>query len=300
MDAVTSFLKAPMIALLLSGAAALLAPSAQADATHDAPAMCDPNNPSAACEPRHKASGGVIAEEAQHVSSGGTIRPEDLPVEAIREIVRDYLIEHPEVLLEAQRALNAKREAERAELDIMAVARHADELLRDPDAPVGGNPDGPIAVVEFFDYRCGHCRRTKPVLDQILAANPDVRLIYKEFPILGEESVIAARAALAARAQGGYHAFHDALMRAPGSLDRAGVLSVADAVGLDVERLAADMDDPALIRVISRNHRLAERLDIRGTPNFVIGERVIRGAPTLEQFEQLIALARADYERAQR
>ncbi len=220
------------------------------------------------------------------------ITADDLPVAAIRQIVRDYLIEHPEVLLEAQQALMAKRTEREAQQARAAVRRYREELFSDPDTPVAGDPEGAVALVEFFDYRCGHCRRSKPILDTLLAENGDLRLVYKEFPILGPESTLAARAALASRAQGVYAAFHDGLMAAEGALDRTRLFEIARSVGLDHERLARDMAEPAIDGLIRRNAALAEALGISATPSFVIGEHVIRGAPSLAQFRAIIADAR--------
>ena len=223
-----------------------------------------------------------------------SLAPDGLPVEAIRRIVRDYLIEHPEVLLEAEQALRAKRAEEEARRDRAAIREHRDALFADPEAPVVGNPAGALALVEFFDYRCGYCRRVKPVLDTLLAENGDLRLIYKEFPILGPESTLAARAALAAREQGAYAAFHDALMAADAPPDRERLFAVARALGLDESRLARDMEDPAIDAHLARNAALAQALGIAGTPGFVLGERLIRGAPSLPQFRDILARARAE------
>ncbi len=256
-----------MVALLLP-----LAASALAGKPAQAETLCDLDG--AACESR-------AAEDG-------------LPVEAIRRIVRDYLIEHPEVLLEAEQALRAKRAEEEARRDRAAIGGHRDALFADPESPVVGNLDGALALVEFFDYRCGYCRRVKPVLDTLLEENGDLRLIYKEFPILGPESTLAARAALAAREQGGYAAFHDALMGAEEPLDHARVFEMARAVSLDEERLARDMADPAVDAALARNAALAEALGIAATPSFVIGERVVRGAPSLAQFRAIVEDARAD------
>ncbi|MDE0049844.1 MAG: DsbA family protein [Rhodospirillales bacterium] len=230
----------------------------------------------------------------QMADSGGAsaISADDLPVDAIRKIIRDYLLEHPEVLIEVQQALQARRAAQEAEQARSAIQFYRDELLSDPEAPVAGNPDGAITLVEFFDYRCGYCRRVKPTVETLLAENDDLRLVFKEFPILGPESTMAAYAALAARGQGSYEAFHWALMETDGSFDRDHILSVARSVGLDTERLARDMEDPALDALIERNAALASALGISGTPAFVVGDRLIGGALPLEHFRIAIADAR--------
>ena len=239
-------------------------------------------------------AGGLSVQAHEPGETAPAFAVDDLPVEGIRRIVRDYLIEHPEVLLEAQEALaarHAEREAARAR---EAIRRHRDELFHDPESPSVGAPAGGLTLVEFFDYRCGHCRRAKPVLDALLAENADLRLIYKEFPILGPESTLAARAALAARAQEAYAAFHDALMGADAPLDRERIFAVARALGLDESRLARDMEDPAIDAHLARNATLAQALGIAGTPSFVLGERLIRGAPSLPQFRDILARARAE------
>ena len=242
--------------------------------------VCDPESAEVgACDPGAAASAPTAAAH-------------DLPVDAIRQIIREYLIEHPEVLIEAQQALQAKRAAGEAEQARQAIQLHRDEIFSDPEAPVAGNPDGAITLVEFFDYRCGYCRRVKPTLEALLAENDDLRLVFKEFPILGPESTQAAQAALAARGQGNYEAFHWALMETDGPFDLDHILEVARSVGLDDERLAQDMEEPDLYTLIDRNAVLARTLGIGGTPAFVIGDRVIGGAIPLEQFRAVIAAAR--------
>ena len=240
-------------------------------------------------------AGGLAARAHEPEEAAAPARAaDDLPVEAIRRIVRDYLIEHPEVLLEAQEALRARRAERAAEQARGAIRRHHAELFRDPESPAAGAPAGGLALVEFFDYRCAHCRRVKPALDALLAENDDLRLIYKEFPILGPESTLAARAALAAREQGAYAAFHDALMAADAPPDRERLFAVARALGLDESRFTRDMEDPAIDAHLARNAALAQALGIAGTPGFVLGERLIRGAPSLPQLRDILARARAE------
>ena len=246
--------------------------------------VCDPESAEiGACNP----AGTVVAD-----ASAPAVATHDLPVDAIRQIVRDYLLEHPELLVEVQQALRVKQEAEQEEQTRQAIELLHDKIFADPEAPVAGNPEGAVALVEFFDYRCGYCRRVKPTLETLLAENDDVRVVFKEFPILGPESTLAARAALASRAQGLYEPFHWALMGADGSFDLDHILTVARSVGLDDERLLRDMEDPALDALIEQNAVLASDLGIRGTPAFVIGDRMIRGALPLERFRTAIADAR--------
>jgi protein-disulfide isomerase len=157
---------------------------------------------------------------------------------------------------------------------------------------VTGNPDGDVTLVEFFDYNCPYCRRVAPVVAEAEAADPQLRIVYKEFPILGPGSVFAAKAALAAHRQGLYFALHEALMQAGGRAAEDSVLAVAKAIGVDIERLEADMADPEVQAAIDRNLALAEALRITGTPGFVVGRRILRGATDLETLQSLIREAR--------
>ena len=246
--------------------------------------VCDPDKiEDGRCDP---------AAPTKTTDGGDAASSGDLPVEAIRQIIRDYLLEQPELLIEVQQALQAKRDAETALQAQQAIQIYSDEIFSDPEAPVAGNPEGAIVLVEFFDYRCGYCRRVKPTLETLLAENDDLRLVFKEFPILGPESTLAARAALASRAQGLYEPFHWALMSTDGPFDLDHILAVARSVGLDDERLARDMEEPAIDTLIDRNAVLASALAIRGTPAFVVGDRMIRGALPIGQFRTAIADAR--------
>ena len=268
--------------LLATGLALGLALAAAGPA--QAEVVCDPEAiEDGLCDP---------AAPGKTMADGDAASVGDLPVEAIRQIIRDYLLEQPELLIEVQQALQAKRDAEAAALAEQAIQSHRDEIYSDPEAPVAGNPEGAIVLVEFFDYRCGYCRRVKPTLETLLAENGDLRLAFKEFPILGPESMLAARAALASRAQGLYEPFHWALMGTDGPFDLDHILGVARSVGLDDERLARDMEDPAIDSLIDRNAVLANILGIRGTPAFVVGDRMIRGALPIAQFRTAIADAR--------
>ena len=276
------------LARALAVAGFTLAVALTAAAPGRAEVVCDTDKAEdGRCDP-----GAAAAKTAAEGSAGTGAMADDLPVEAIRKIIRDYLIEHPEVLIEAQQALRAKRAEQEAAQARRAVHELRDALLSDPEAPVAGNPDGAVTLVEFFDYRCGYCRRVKPTLETLIAENDDLRLVYKEFPILGPESDLAARAALAARAQGLYGPLHAALMDADSEFDLAGILEIARSVGLDPARLESDMDDPAFDELIARNGALAQALGIRGTPGFVIGERVIGGMLPLDEFRAVIADAR--------
>lgn len=217
-----------------------------------------------------------------------------LPQDEFDRRVRAYILENPEVLVTAMRRLEARQRAAAASEAESALKARADEVFRDTASPVGGNPDGDITLVEFFDYNCPYCRQVAPVMIEAEAADPQLRIVYKEFPILGPNSLFTARAALAAHRQGRYVAFHKALMRADGNADADTVLAVAAEVGLDVERLKADMEDSAIQDAIDRNLALARALRITGTPGFVVGNRYLRGATDLTTLQALIDQARSE------
>jgi protein-disulfide isomerase len=234
----------------------------------------------------------VVEEAVPRVSVAQHGAAEAAELEPFEQRVRDYLLNNPEVIMEALQILQERqRVAEEDELR-QAIARRSDELLHDPAAPVAGNPAGDVTLVEFFDYNCPYCRRVAPTVAGLVAADPDLRVVYKEFPILGPGSTFAARAALAAREQERYAPFHEAMMDAEGTLDERRVLEIARAVGLDLARLRDDMGDPAIEQAIARNLELAAALGITGTPSFVIGEQIIPGAVDRGTLEALIAEVR--------
>lgn len=221
---------------------------------------------------------------------------EDAPDKAaIEAIVRDYILAHPEIVEQALQAAEDRRAAaEQAALRQTLVELH-DTLARDPDTPIVGNPDADVTVVAFTDYRCGFCRRAEPVIEQALAADPNLRVAFREFPILGPDSVDAARLALAAHRQdpARYGALHRAIFASEDAIDEAGVLAIAAALGFDADGLRAAGNDPAIDAILTRNGELAQRLGIRGTPTFVIGATLLPGFSTLEAMQAAIADERA-------
>ncbi|WP_439814454.1 DsbA family protein [Zavarzinia sp. CC-PAN008] len=211
----------------------------------------------------------------------------------IGELVRGYLLEHPEVLEEAINILQTRREQQQADQAKGAIVANRAALTRDANAPVAGNPDGDITIVEFFDFRCGYCRSSHPTIQQLLKEDPRIRLVYRDFPILGPESELASRAAVASIRQGKYAVFHDALMEAPPQMTLESILAVAAKVGLDVDRLKADMVDPRTEKIINDTAELAAKVGIRATPSFVVGDTLIPGAIELKDLKEVIAHARA-------
>ena len=196
----------------------------------------------------------------------------------IERLIEEYLIAHPEIILESVQNYREHQESERIEQGAKNLQSRKIELERDPETPVAGNPDGDVTLVEFFDYNCGYCKTVLVTVRQLLSEDPGVRLVLKEFPILSEGSEYAAKAALAARAQGLYFEFHNSLMEIRGQISEKVVMETAVRVGLDVEKLKEDMEDQSIISQLESNRELARLLNINGTPTFVLGDRIIPGA----------------------
>lgn len=215
-----------------------------------------------------------------------------MPKDEFERRVHDYLLAHPEVIAEAINRLEAQQREQEATAAQAVVKSRADDVFRDPDSPVGGNANGDATLVEFFDYNCPYCRQMASVMTEAEKADPKLRVIYKEFPILGPNSLFAAKAALAANKQGKYVAFHRALYDVRGAVDEGRVLDVAKTIGLDLTRLKTDMQDPKISAALDKNVELARSLRINGTPGFVIGEKVFTGATDLKSLQTVIAAAR--------
>jgi len=210
----------------------------------------------------------------------------------IEEIVRQYLIDNPEIIVEALEILEEKRRvAEQARQETL-ITELREELENDPSSPVVGSPDGKVVLVEFFDYRCPYCRRILPHLRQVLDENDDVRIVMKEYPILSQESIEGARAALAADMQGKYEAFHFALMENPGEMTTDHILATARQIGLDINQLQKDMRSPKVEAALRRNFELGEQLGIGGTPSLIAGNELIPGAIDLDMLRDLVSRIR--------
>ena len=212
----------------------------------------------------------------------------------IEETIHDYLLSHPDVMIEVFDILRERQEAAEADAARANLAAQREELLNDPSAPVAGNPEGDVTLVEFFDYHCTYCKRVLPAVMKSFEEDPGLRIVYKEFPILGPDSVIASRAALAAHriAPDKYLDFHIALMSSRARLNEMRILGIAEEVGLDTDALQAEMKNPEIEAIIERNRALAAALGITGTPGFVIGDRIVPGAIDIETMRGLIAEAR--------
>jgi protein-disulfide isomerase len=197
----------------------------------------------------------------------------------VQKIVHDYLVTNPEVLVEASKALQKKEAGKMEEKAQGAVAANAKALFADAGDPVLGNPKGNVTVVEFFDYQCSHCKDEGPVIEGILKNNKDVRVVLKQLPILGPGSKYASAAVLAANLQGGdkYEKLHKALLAAPNPLNEAKVSALAKASGIDMVRLEKDMKTDAIKKQLDNNFKMAEALELVGTPSFVVGKWDVDG-----------------------
>ena len=213
---------------------------------------------------------------------------------AIETIVRDYLVKHPDVMLEVLEAAKEKIRNDAEAQRTTALSERRREIFEDPNALVVGNPQGDVTLVEFFDYRCPYCKQVAPAIESLLGEDKKLRIVYKEFPVLGPESVTAARAALASRKQGKYEALHRVLMDMKGQINDTAIFNAAKSVGLDVDRLKRDMQAPEIDAMLQANQQLAAALDIHGTPGFVIGDEVVPGAVGIDSLRQMIAAARSE------
>jgi protein-disulfide isomerase len=206
--------------------------------------------------------------------------------------VREYLLENPEVIMEAVQVLEARQAQAQAQGDLDLVAANTDALFNDGYSWVGGNPDGDVTIVEFFDYRCGFCRRAHPEVKQLLEIDGNIRYIAKEFPILGENSMISSRFAIAVRKVAGddaYAAANEALIALNSDMDEPVLRRLATSLDLDADAVLDAMDDEDITRQIAETRALAQSLQINGTPSFVMGTQMIRGYLPLDAMQEVIA-----------
>ena len=198
---------------------------------------------------------------------------------SLEKTIRDYLVKNPEILIEMSSELERRQAAAQQEIRNRSIAENADRIFRSENALVAGNPNGDVTVVEFFDYNCGFCKRAFSDLLKLLENDDKVRVVFKEFPIFGERSEGAARVAVAARSQGRYFDVHSALLKARGQASEASALKIAEELGLDMTKLREDMKSPEVTGLIQDTRALAERLGVQGTPFYLVGDRVVPGAP---------------------
>jgi protein-disulfide isomerase len=215
------------------------------------------------------------------------------PEAAIDQAISQYLKNHPDEVLASLKLAQASVQQQQAAEAHQALEQKQDQIFNNPADPVSGNAQGDVTVVEFFDYRCPYCKRVSDSLAELLKNDSNIRLVYKEFPILGPESVVAAKIALAAQRQGKYAEVHEAFMAHKGSFEEADLLELAAEVGADKARLQADMQDPAIQGQLEANDSLAGTLGITGTPGFLFGKHLVPGAISLDDMKKLVTAARA-------
>jgi protein-disulfide isomerase len=215
----------------------------------------------------------------------------------IEKIVRDYLIAHPEVLQEAMGELERRQVAVEGEKRRETISQHAQALFSSPRQVTLGNPQGDVTLVEFFDYNCGYCKRALADMLDLIKNDPKLKIVLKEFPVLGQSSVEAAQVAVGVRMQdrsGGkkYLEFHQKLLTGRGQVDRARALAVAKEIGLDMARLEKDMASEEARASIEESYKLAEALGLNGTPSYVVGNEVVIGAVGLKALKEKVSTAR--------
>ncbi len=210
--------------------------------------------------------------------------------DALRAEMRAYILENPEVILEAMQVLEARRNAAAEHADAARIAQHAGALYEDPYSWVGGNPDGSITLVKFSDYRCGFCKRAHPIVKELVERNPDLRVVVKEWPILGADSVTAGRMAMAALEidPTRYKALNDGLMAYRGNLTEAASYRIANEAGYDIAELKTRAQSEEIGARIQDNLRLAQSLGLSGTPSFILGDQILRGFLPLEEMLALV------------
>ena len=216
---------------------------------------------------------------------------------AFREEVRAYLLENPEVLMEAIAVLEQRQQQAEAANDGKLVKANAKAIFEDGHSWVGGNPDGDITLVEFTDYRCTYCRKAHDEVAQLIEGDGNIRFVVKEFPILGEQSELSSRFAIATLLVAGdaaYKQAHDALITFRGKVTPKSLENLAERLDLDPDEILPMMTDPQVSDVIQQNRALAQRLGISGTPTFVMEDRMLRGYVPLGGMQDIVADLRGE------
>lgn len=233
---------------------------------------------------------------ALHFAGGLSNSDDEAPAMAmnkgdVEKIVRNYLLENPEIIFEAVDRMKSKEGEQRMSGLRDAAKTHASQLFKEAEPIVAGNPKGDVTIVEFFDYRCPYCKKAKKTMVDLLKQDGGVKLILKEYPILSKESELAAQAAIASLAQGKYWDFHLALIEAE-DLSEEGIFAVAKSTGLDVTRLRADMRNPKVAARLAETQKLGQAIGVDATPTFFIGDQPFAGALTLKEMQDAVAEAR--------
>ena len=221
----------------------------------------------------------------------------DAERDQFRAEVRAYLLDNPEVLMEAIAVLDQRKADGEAADDAALLLSNADALFNDGYSYVGGNPDGDVVIVEFLDYNCGYCKKAHPEVTELINTDGNIRYIIKEFPILGDTSVLAARFAISVLQnadQSAYAKVHDALMTFRGEINSNSLEGLAKSLELNSDLIMAGMNDPSVDKVIGLNHALAQKMKINGTPSFIMGDQLLRGYVPLDGMQQIVAELRSE------
>lgn len=216
----------------------------------------------------------------------------DAERQIFRDEVRQYLMDNPQVIMDAVEVLEQRNAANQENADLKLVSDNADAIFNDGFSWVGGNPEGDITVVEFLDYRCGYCRKAYEEVKELVAGNDNIRFIVKEFPILGQASLDSSRFALATKLAAGddaYEAMHDALMTYKGPTEVDALARLAESLGLEAAPIVAELENEEVDNALRATHQLAQTLQINGTPTFVFGDQMIRGYVPLQAMEQIVS-----------
>ncbi|MGC1182692.1 DsbA family protein [Legionella sp.] len=226
----------------------------------------------------------------------------DAQKKEVQQVIHNYLVTNPEVLLEASQSLQQKQQQNMQQQAQSAIKENADQLFNDK-ITVAGNPKGNVTIVEFFDYQCVHCKKMSPIINSLIEKDSDLRVVYKEFPIFGKSSELASKAVLAAGMQGKYKAMHMALIGVDKRLNDKIIMDSAKSLGLDMKKFKKDMDSKEVTEVLEANRALAEKLHLMGTPAFIIASTpngrfkvgtepsFIPGAASKEALQELIKKA---------
>lgn len=217
--------------------------------------------------------------------------------ELFRSEIRSYLLDNPQVIMEAVAVLEQREQTAQEQADVDLVKANAGDLFSDGHSWSGGNPEGDITLVEFMDYRCGYCRRAFDEVEQLIEMDGNIRFIIKEFPILGEESELSSRFAIATQQVAGedaYKSVHDSLITFTGQVNETSLSRIATTLGLDVDPILEHMNSDEVTAVITANRDLAQRMQISGTPSFVMGDQMLRGYLPLDGMMEVAEGIRAN------
>jgi len=212
---------------------------------------------------------------------------------AVENVVRELLLKkEPDLVIKAAQEMQRRTEKEDSAKAQTAITKNKKEIFHDPLSPVAGNKKGDVTIVEFFDYTCGYCKVVQKNTKELLKKDGKLRIVFKEYPILGTTSMNASKAALASVKQGKYLAFHEALMDAKGRLTEKNISRTAEDIGLDIDKLKKDMESKEVKDALEANRKLGKKIGARGTPSFVIGDKLYPGALPVDQMKELIAKER--------